>query len=391
MKLLCIVDSYFPFGAAISGRVNSFCEMFSKMGYLVHVVAQYTKKQDIEVGKIYSINDYTYQIASVREPSFIDTYVSDKSFKKIIVDCLVKNDYDIVFSLSCSMYFSMIRRLTLNKRIPYFIEQCEWQDISNYRFGQLDPRYKRIVYLRSKGYKQADGIIAISKLLELHYKKQGIRTIRIPTILDVKSINPKLTMPVETKISIVYTGNPGKSKEFLKPIIECLSMNPHIREKIDFHIYGPNKKTVIDNIGQDELLERAGESVVIHGYVPQEKIKDIIADAHFQIFVRPKRRSSDAGFPTKLGESMTVGTPVITNETGDICDYLRDGINGFLLHGNETQDVKFAMERIISLNPSDYYQLRINARKTAERWFDYRNYMNDIKTLFDGCSNLGEN
>lgn len=38
-----------------------------------------------------------------------------------------------------------------------------------------------------------------------------------------------------------------------------------------------------------------------------------------------------AGFPTKFVESITAGTPVLTNQTSDLADYLVEGEIGFWL------------------------------------------------------------
>lgn len=72
-------------------------------------------------------------------------------------------------------------------------------------------------------------------------------------------------------------------------------------------------------------------------------------EADFSIFVRPDRRSSHAGFPTKLAESLAAGTPVITNNTGDIGLYLKDGENGFLLKDGTQKSVKDVLDKLIQI------------------------------------------
>lgn len=38
-----------------------------------------------------------------------------------------------------------------------------------------------------------------------------------------------------------------------------------------------------------------------------------------------------AGFRTKVVESMSLGTPVITTDTSDLADYIKHGENGYLV------------------------------------------------------------
>ena len=123
------------------------------------------------------------------------------------------------------------------------------------------------------------------------------------------------------------------------------------------------------------------DNVFIHGKVPQEKIGEILRNADYQMFIRPLRRSSNAGFPTKLAESMAVGTPVITNLTGDIGLYLEDGANGFLANGVSSSSIKDVFEKILRTDDKKYSEMRKEARRTAEKCFDFRCYCDEIKTI----------
>ena len=106
-------------------------------------------------------------------------------------------------------------------------------------------------------------------------------------------------------------------------------------------------------------------------------------NCNYQIFIRPKRRSSDAGFPTKLCESMSVGTPCITNDTGDISLVLKDEKNGFIVKGNDSKAVKEVFERLVNFDSDSYRQMRMMARKDAESFFDYRNYIRDVEEFLE--------
>lgn len=45
--------------------------------------------------------------------------------------------------------------------------------------------------------------------------------------------------------------------------------------------------------------------------------------------IREKTRKTMAGFPTKVVESMSLGTPVITTDASDLADYIKHGENEF--------------------------------------------------------------
>ena len=139
-------------------------------------------------------------------------------------------------------------------------------------------------------------------------------------------------------------------------------------------------------MGNEQILKECGNSVVVHGRVPQNEIQKILMEADYLLFLRPKRRSSDAGFPTKLGESFAVGTPVITNNTGDIGIYLKDGENGYLVKNMDYDSIRTVLYRALDYKKNSP-NMRKEARFTAENYFDFRVYENQIKQLLSGVFN----
>jgi len=152
---------------------------------------------------------------------------------------------------------------------------------------------------------------------------------------------------------------------------------------IEYRIYGSSRDIVLKNIdGDDALLHALGEQVKIMGTIPQAEVNKAYQQADFSIFMRDRKCSTSAGFPTKLAESMAAGTPVIANDTGDIGLYLKDGYNGFLINDNSIEEIESTLRKVISLSSKQKKNMRENARKTAEASFDYRSYIDIVKELF---------
>lgn len=61
------------------------------------------------------------------------------------------------------------------------------------------------------------------------------------------------------------------------------------------------------------------------GYVPAERVQDLIADA--RLVVTPYRRASQSGVAHL---AHTFGRPVVANDVGDISSVVRDGVTGYL-------------------------------------------------------------
>ena len=89
-------------------------------------------------------------------------------------------------------------------------------------------------------------------------------------------------------------------------------------KRTQLDIYGPNVNDVQKHLGKQAYILEQHSNILIHGKVSQEEAQEACLNSDFSVFFRLNRRSANAGFPTKLGECMTFGTPAICNDTGDI-------------------------------------------------------------------------
>lgn len=375
LKVLLVHDGYFPTGSAFASRLTNIARLLKYSGYSVHVIAAYTKDKSIETHRTYNIDGITYQITDSKNRGSIDTFIGPKNFYKSVKEYIKNNKLDFVITSRGLTYFVKLVEECHRNNVCCIVEQCEWLDISAFKFKKCDPRYLMMNYLFSHGYQKADGILAISRMLEDYYTKLGLNTIRIPTIVEFDNLCVRTHGRSDKKRKIIFTGNLGNHKELLKPIFEAFSRNPQLMECFQFDIYGADKKQVISNVGSAELVDFA-VNTTMHGMVDQTTMNEIQSQADFQFFMRPNRRSSNAGFPTKLGESMSAGTPVITNNTGDICCYVKNGVNGIIV--NDSIELENALINIMNMSDEQIVQMRTNAYQTARQSFNYVSYKEEI-------------
>ena len=371
-KLLMVTDLSFP-GSAMASRLLAFVKLFYCLGYDIHLIAG--KSDELKSGKIYQGEDFTYEIVSSKRSDRMMSYLGNENLIKAVERYVSENEVDYIFSTSLNVLYRKLLKLCKKRNIKLILEQCEWYDPSSFGMGEKDIRYLRFNKNIKKYYKEADYIISISRLLDNYYKGLGVKSIRIPSITDVIS-KPKNYDIDNEKIKLVFTGNTSNSKELIVPVLEALS---EYKDRIELHIYGSSMNGLRKHVNNDVLIDSLNGSLFVHGVIKQEEVEKVLLNSNYQIFIRPKRRSSDAGFPTKLCESMSVGTPCITNDTGDISLVLRDGKNGFLVGGNDTEAVKRVFERIVNFDSDSYRQMRMMARMDAQSFFDYRNYIRDVE------------
>lgn len=382
MNIVFIVVCKFPYGDASSIRALNLCKIFKEQGHSIHVISDFPSSEKAEISNICTSEHCVEKMPPVWKRSV----VAKTSINKL-TNYLEHNHVDVLIMNAKQDRFCAIVDICHSKGVKVIVENCEWYHFSNYKLKLLDIRYWRNQKMLKKHFAKADGFISISRLLDEHNKSLNKASVRVPTIMDVQEFECNSRIKND-KITIIYAGNPGKSKEFLLPVFQAFSKRLDYRKKMEFHIYGPDENVVKYNLGKySSIINEVNDCIFIHGRVPQLQMPEIMKNADYLLFLRPNRLSSNAGFPTKFGESMAVGTPVISNDTGDIGLYLKNKENGFLLTDYSVESVCDAFDKLLELSENEYVTIRKNARNTAETYFDYRAYLKEIDTLFDCVMN----
>ena len=83
------------------------------------------------------------------------------------------------------------------------------------------------------------------------------------------------------------------------------------------------------------MLKKLSENIIFHGKKTHTEIIKNIQESDFTIFLRNIERLVEAGFPSKFSESMSYGTPVISNMISNIEDYAVENKNHFTISLND--------------------------------------------------------
>lgn len=378
-SVIFITNSFFPYGQAYSQRALNLSRIFRECGYDVKIIADCTKEKN----NFGTFDGFSYLVAGDNSKGGRYFY-NKKNSIKLLKKSFESDDVKAVL-ISGGAYnrFNEVKSLCTKKRIPLILEVCEWYDVSSFKLKKADLRYKQFTRCIEKDFFNADAFIVISRLLQEHFETSGKPVIRIPTVIDCDEFaySEKTN---NSKISLIHAGTSvGKQhKEMFREIMLAISEYGE-KSPFDYTIFGSDKNVVLENIGNDTaLFDKVSNCVTIAGKIPQKEMLKKYCEADFSIFVRPDRRSSHAGFPTKLAESLAAGTPVIANDTGDIGLYLKHGVNGFLLKDGTQQSVKEVMDTLVQ-SREFFGQMRLNARRTAQNEFGYMTYKDSVNSLMN--------
>ncbi|EAR56470.1 hypothetical protein SKA34_20025 [Photobacterium sp. SKA34] len=269
----------------------------------------------------------------------------------------------IILYSGYSPYLFRLIPFCKKNNIKLIFDCVEWYQPKSKIEYLYKPYYWNIELSMRYLLKKCDYIICISKYLENYYKASGSGVVRIPpTIKFNKNIIPVPNEIENNKIKLVYAGNPGH-KDLLNDIIEAIN---GLEDYFELHIVG------VSGVNQ--------KSIYYYGYLPHYKSLNIVKSCHFSILLRPNNKVSNAGFSTKIVESMCNGIPVIANNTGDIKDFVNKE-NGFLFEGEDSSALHVILKKISNISDANYNKLSKNAFMTAVDFFHidcYKKVLRDI-------------
>lgn len=241
----------------------------------------------------------------------------------------------------------------------------EWYTNSNknplFRVVRAYDSYLRMRVL----HKKADGLIVISKYLERYYR--DCKTVLVPPLVDLCDEKWTLTedAPSDGKTRLIYAGWPSRTKERLDVIVGAVGKQI---ERAVLDVYGINEaqyRAIYDDMGT------LPANVRFHGRVSHTEAVAAVKRADFSVIIRASCRKNNAGFPSKLVESISCGTPALITDISNVRDFVGEGRNGYIV------SVECFGEELEALL-SDGANVRVERDA-----FDYRRYADDVRAFLD--------
>ncbi len=352
----------FPDGNAGGKRVLGIGYILRELGYRVVFAGcevDRSVSQILETRSVYDSFVYYSFNGSRSVNNIIDIKDAYKDFLKIVNTFGVDELGLIVLygSPVLAEWNNRVIKFAKEKRIKVIFDCVDWIERSGF-----DSVLKNIVKIIDTNYMKrilaarCDGVIAVSSYLKSYYKKRGCKVVKLPPVgkfapgdLKEKNVEPKY---------FIYAGGLQKTKKNRKSdlkdridisveiVAELLKRGANVRfdiygiEETHYRAFFPEHKTLLDGITKGRI--------VFHGKVPNDQVCEAIRKATFSLLNRDVTKVTTAGFPSKIAESLCLGTPVITSDTSDISEYITDGRNGIIISGVIDDDADKIMETINS-------------------------------------------
>ena len=192
-----------------------------------------------------------------------------------------------------------------------------------------------------------DGAICISDVLVDFWRKHGRKSVPILKLLmtvDVEAIENIPTAPCGNVPYICYAGGMTEEKDGVETLKRAYEI-------------------VKQQYPQAELK-------LLHD-LPHDDAVSVMKGAACLVLARPDSLQARAGFPTKLGEYLATGRPVVVTRTGEIDRFLVDGESAYLAESGNVEDIARQICAVLA-DAGKAERIGATGRDVALREFDWR-------------------
>lgn len=221
---------------------------------------------------------------------------------------------------------------------------------------------------------QYDGFIAISRDLNKFvekYKSRDAKSIIVPILVENPFENQDVSrLQNEYKVPyIIHTGTMLEQKDSISKILRAFSrLKNEINTDCRLVFTGPQANSNCKYIPLIKELNIEND-VDLLGMVSDERIIRLQHFATMTVIYKSDNLQTRNCFPTKLGEMLINGIPVITTTVGDANMYLKDNESAFIIEPDDEDALIQKMKYILNY-PIEAKKIGMAGEKVAKRSFD---------------------
>jgi glycosyltransferase involved in cell wall biosynthesis len=217
-----------------------------------------------------------------------------------------------------------------------------------------------------------DGFVVITRKLQQYftpYLRKDCAVYLLPILVEPERFVNSGTENGEKYIA--YCGSMQGDKDGIPVLLDAFCLL--IKEFPDLKLFliGSTKfegfTALKDKIKRLELESH----IVFTGIADRDHLPGILTNALLLVLARPDSKQAEGGFPTKLGEYLATGKPVVVTRVGEIPDYLEDNINAFIAEPNDAHDFAGKMKQVLK-HYKRSLEIGLQGQKLAQTVFNYK-------------------
>lgn len=385
MRLIFISSGQYPDGGAATNRHLAYSKGLTELGHEVEFLL--LEKQQWEGNEI-RLNNIKFIAVNHIEKSHLSKIkkigLHLKSISKVInilnEETKTKKVLSALILLDTRVSI-LIPLLRKGKKLglKIFHERTEYPSVVAGK--SIFRRIDLAIYLRFV-IKRFDGLFVINNALKKYFSTLTNSKIIIANmIVDPSRFEQLLNKPNNAKPIITYCGKLEGDKDGVPILIKSFAIITNKFPNAILQIIGSldNEKTKQKMLSMVKELNIESR-VVFTGSVGREDMPKILKDSDILALARPNNKQAEGGFPTKLGEYLATGNPVVITNVGEITLFLKDEVNAYIAEPDSSK--KFSEKLIEALSDQNRIKVGLEGQKLVYTEFNYLTQAKKLEELF---------
>lgn len=354
-KLLFIGTTPFPYGLAATNRLVSLISELPKCGWDVTIICLSSTKYPTRIDEIKRNYDRNGIFRNVKF-QYLSLFVHANRYKIIRIISAFVGWINLPFYLlrfktnaakgiiltDMTQVYSILymRVLSIFLKYPLVLLRSEYP--STVRNSGISSKVYKLIFEKWI-FKYFDGFLIMTNSLMNYFenlKSDKAKTMLIPMTVDLHRFSKKEIPPLPYDY-IVYAGSLSFSKDGVDILIKAFNIIAQEFTDIRLVIIGDiSNKQHFKQIQKliNNFTKSVQERIFFTGKIDSNKIPTFLCNAKIMALARPDSIQAQGGFPTKLGEYLATGNPVVVTSVGEIPLYLEHKKNAFLSNPGDVID-----------------------------------------------------
>lgn len=286
-----------------------------------------------------------------------------KSNKESKIDIL----YSYTYSIPLNLIFLLFAR-THKMKFVYFVDEYPYSILFPDKYGFIYKWFDLKLF-----YKIFDVILVMTTPLHEFYskiKKRNTAIEVIPMTVQPERFENYSGEAPENVPYFVYAGFLGDNKDGVDIMIKAFGIFSKKYPDVYLYILGySDRKEDHEKLKSLAEISGIGDKVIFTGKIHRDFIPFYFCNASAMLLSRPDNIQAKGGFPTKLGEYLATGNPVVVTKVGEIPEYLKDGINAFMADPDSVESFANKMIEVMD-NPERARQIGLKGKELTKTVFN---------------------
>lgn len=235
--------------------------------------------------------------------------------------------------------------------------------------------------------KRFNCIFVISDAIKKYFIHKGIdenKIYKYPMLIDPLRFEIcNQNMVVDPYLA--YCGYMGGNKDGLLDLIDAYAIFHVKMPKVKLILIGDTKELENFKVLQTKVITlNLDKEIIFTGRIERDQIPSYLCQAAVLVLARPNNYQAKGGFPTKLGEYLATGKPIVITRTGEIESYLENNKDCFFAEPNDPQ--AFA-NRLFDVFRNYDFALKVGQEGKMKTYLDF-NYKVQTGKLIEFIENV---